>query len=193
MLRTERPMPHQSTAVLLALATLLVGPAAWAQDPPEVDSIAPDFSLNTLAGDEVTLSKLTAQGPVVLVVLRGFPGYQCPICTAQVGSLVGRADDLARADARVLLVYPGPAEGLQAHAEEFLAKTRLPENFTFLLDPDYAFTDAYHLRWDAPRETAYPSTFVLDRDRKVLSSRISRTHGGRSSVDEILRALYSSR
>jgi len=32
----------------------------------------------------VSLANLNHQGPVVLIVLRGYPGYQCPYCTRQV-------------------------------------------------------------------------------------------------------------
>jgi len=178
---------------LLVFALMLVATSipstTRADEPPDLDSVAPDFTLSTLDDQKVVLSKVAADGPVVLVVLRGYPGYQCPICTAQVAALLKGAADLRNADARVLLVYPGPAGDLKAHAREFLATLKLPDNFSFLLDPDYAFTNTYHLRWNAPGETAYPSTFVLDKDRKVVSSRVSKTHGGRASLDEILRAV----
>jgi len=44
--------------------------------PPAEGTKAPDFSLKSLAGKTVRLSTLTKQGPVALVVLRGYPGYQ---------------------------------------------------------------------------------------------------------------------
>ncbi len=55
--------------------------------PPQVGDKAGDFMLTTLDRKPVQLSKQLAHGPVVLVVLRGWPGYQCPICTRQVGQL----------------------------------------------------------------------------------------------------------
>jgi peroxiredoxin len=125
----------------------------------------------------------------VLVVLRGYPGYQCPVCTAQVAELVGRAGRFRDAGARVILVYPGPAQGLKAHADEFVRGKALPENFDLLLDPDYALTQCYGLRWDAPNETAYPSAFVLDRGRKVRYAKVSHSHAGRAKAEELLEAL----
>ena len=122
----------------------------------------PDFALDSLDGQKVSLSALADQGPVVLVVLRGYPGYQCPICTAQVGELMGKAREFQDARSRVILVYPGPSEGLKQRAGEFIRGKTLPENFQILLDPDYTFTKSYGLRWDAPKETAYPSAFVID-------------------------------
>lgn len=57
----------------------LLNVSAFAQTP-EVGGAAPDFSLSTPEGSHVRLSDLTKKGVVVLVVLRGFPGYQCPYC-----------------------------------------------------------------------------------------------------------------
>jgi peroxiredoxin len=127
----------------------------------------------------------------VLVALRGFPGYQCPLCTAQVAQFVNRADRLQAAGASVILVYPGPADKLKRHAEEFIGDRSLPKPFRLLIDPDYSFTKAYALRWDAPHETAYPATFVIDKSRKIVFAKISKTHGDRAAVEDVLKALPS--
>lgn len=156
---------------------------------PAVGDVAPDFALQTLGGETVRLETLTAKAPVVLVVLRGFPGYQCPMCTQQVHAFVGAAQPFAARGARVVMVYPGPAAQLRARATEFLQDKAWPGGFVFLLDPDYTFTAAYGLRWDAPKETAYPSTFVIDRDGKIQFARISKSHGGRASVAEVIGQL----
>lgn len=180
-------MTKRFTAVVAALAIL----AGWAPaaDAPKVGDEAKDFELMSLGGEKVKLSKLTASGPVVLVVLRGYPGYQCPLCTKQVGDLIGKADEFKKAGARVVLVYPGPADKLKEHAGEFVKGKDYPAHFTFLLDPDYTFTNAYGLRWDAKNETAYPSTFVLDGKRQVTFAKVSTTHGDRSKVADVLKAV----
>jgi thioredoxin-dependent peroxiredoxin len=126
---------------------------------------------------------------VVLVVLRGYPGYQCPLCTKQVGELIGKADDFKKAGAQVVLVYPGPADKLKEHAAEFVKGKDYPAHFTLLLDPDYSFTEEYNLRWDAKGETAYPSTFVLDGKRKVTFAKVSVQHGDRAKVADVLKAV----
>ena len=156
---------------------------------PIVGDTASDFTLNALGGGRVKLSSETRKGPVVLIVLRGFPGYQCPICTAQVGRLIRDAPQFAAAKAKVILVYPGPADSLKKRAEEFVSGKALPKNFTLLLDPDFMFTKQYGLRWDAPNETAYPSTFVLDSARKVIFAKISHSHGDRANNTDILKAI----
>lgn len=159
---------------------------------PAVGKMAKDFELEAVLGaraGQVKLSEVVKSGPVVLVVLRGFPGYQCPICSRQVGSLISRAKDFAAGDATVLLVYPGSGKDLDQRAREFLKDATLPAPFTLLLDPEYNFTNAYGLRWDAPRETAYPATFVIDSTSKIRYARISQTHGGRAEVADVIAAL----
>lgn len=157
---------------------------------PALGQQAPDFTLLTVENKPYSLKDLADNGPVVLVVLRGYPGYQCPICSRQVGDFIARADALADHNATVVLVYPGPAEGLTGHAEQFIAGKGLPDNFVFLTDPDYTFTNRYGLRWDAPKETAYPSTFIISkRDHIVRHAHISRTHGDRTKASEILGVL----
>lgn len=150
---------------------------------------APDFVLNDLSKNEIQLSKLNTEQTVVLVVLRGWPGYQCPVCSRQVGELIESADKFSKKNAAVLFVYPGPSNKLADYATEFSSDFSMPNNFYFVLDPDYSMINKYGLRWDAPKETAYPATFVVDKTGEILFSKISETHGGRSKVEEILQSI----
>jgi hypothetical protein len=45
------------------------------------------------------------------------------------------------------------------------------------------------LRWNQPRETAYPATFVIDKGGIVRFALVSMTHGGRSKAGDVLEAL----
>ncbi len=188
---TQRVQILASILVLFAFC----GTAAHAQQGVqiktfEVGDTAPDIEFQPLHGKEkIKLSSLTEQGPVVLVVLRGFPGYQCPLCSRQLGDFASHAADFQRLGAKVVFIYPGPADELDQRANEFLQDTQLPEPFMVMIDPDYAFTNLYRLRWDEPRETAYPSTFVLDTDRKVKFRKISFSHGDRSNSKDVLENL----
>lgn len=173
--------------LLLPLFLLALGVTASAA-PPAVGDTAPDFTLSSLDGRPTKLSAVLADGPAVLVVLRGFPGYQCPLCNRQVQDLVQNAEGFAKAGRRVVLVYPGPAADVTKRAEEFAADKKLPAHFTMVLDPDYTVTKQYHLRWDVKNETAYPSAFLLDRSGKITFAKISNSHGGRASAKELLTA-----
>ena len=64
-----------------------------------------------------------------------------------------------------------------------------PSNIVLVTDPDYTMTNSYGLRWDAPHETAYPSTFILDRNRTILFEKVSHGHGDRLSAQDALAQL----
>lgn len=174
-------------SVLLLLAL----PMGAQTVPPEVGQKAPAFSLRTPEGVEVRLSDVLRQGPVVLIVLRGYPGYQCPYCQRQVHDFTQNASGFAKADATILLVYPGPPADLGQHARDFLAHEPLPANVHLVIDPDYKFTNLYGLRWNAPAETAYPSTFLLDRAGIIFFRKISRSHGDRTTAASVLAELQA--
>ena len=193
----RRPIHSFSSAAVLAGAAAIVlflTPPLDAQrgataGPPATGERAPDFSLATIDGAAVTLAGELARGPVVLIVGRGWVGYQCPFCTRQFGDFLRHAKDIEAADARVVWIYPGPADQVRQRAQEATSGEPLPANFTVLLDPGYAFTAAWGLRWDAPNETAYPATFVIDRGGVVRFSLVSRTHDGRATAAQALEAL----
>jgi peroxiredoxin len=166
-------------------------PAPAAAIPPKVGDKAADHVLMDVDGNKVRLSDQLKTGSVVVVVLRGWPGYQCAFCTAQFADLLAHADDFKASRATVLMVYPGPANGLREHAAEFRKERELPAHFRLLVDPDYAFSTAHGLRWDGPHETVYPATFVLDREGVVRFARVSHEHGGRVAAKEVLQSLSS--
>jgi thioredoxin-dependent peroxiredoxin len=174
--------------ILMSLLVLAVAVPLTAA-PPSVGEKAPDFTLSTPEGKSVRLSEAMSKGPVVLVVLRGYPGYQCPFCNRQVQDFIQKSQGFADAGARVVLVYPGPPQDLEARANEFLADKKLPDNIELVLDPGYDFTNKYGLRWDAPRETAYPSTFLIDSKGVIFFSKVVKEHGGRTTAAEIIDAL----
>ena len=172
----------------LLMFAVLASPALGAEIP-KVGGKAPEFTLKDLAGGSFSLGEGLKSGPVVLVVLRGYPGYQCPLCTAQVAEIARRAEQFQKAGTQVVLVYPGPADQLKGRADEFLKGKALPEGMRLLLDPDYGFTNAYGLRWDAPNETAYPSAFVIAADGTIGYAKVSRSHGGRAKTADLLAGL----
>ena len=89
-------------------------------------------------------------------------------------------------------MYPGPPAHLDQRAKEFLAtEAQLPTNVVLVVDPDYVATNLYGLRWNAPHETAYPSTFILNKKGKVIFEKISHSHGDRLSAEDALKHLKS--
>lgn len=179
----------RSVAACLSIAFALSVELSAADTPPAIGEKAPDFELKSLVGETVELSTLIERGPVVVVALRGYPGYQCPVCSKQFGSFLDKADEFAKSKAHVVFIYPGPADNLSDRAKEFVNDRDFPKHFHLLLDPDYRFAEAYGLRWNEPKETVYPSTFVVGADQKLTFAKVSKTHGGRAKVEEVLKAV----
>ena len=185
-----RRFPSFCVPFLLFIAT--VGGPANAQTPAKGQT-APDFTLSTINGTPVQLSAETSKGVTVLVILRGYPSYQCPFCQKQAHDFIAHAPEFAKKKTTVVLVYPGPPSELDRHAREFLSRqAALSPNITLVTDPDYKVTNLYGVRWNAPEETAYPSTFLLDKNRIVLFERISRSHGDRTTASEVLVQIASN-
>ena len=175
--------------VFAAACTAQAPPDEVLEQRPKSGDTAPDFKLASLDGKQHQLSKITKESSVVLLVLRGYPGYQCPICSRQVGEYIVTAPKFAEKGLNVLLVYPGAVEGLSDKASKFLGGKDLPSPVTMLIDQDYAITNAYDLRWDAQGETAYPATFVIDPEGVITFVKVSDSHGGRTYTSEVL-ALF---
>jgi peroxiredoxin len=146
---------------------------------PGVGQRAPDFTLTALDGTSLSLNSYTSHGRVVLVLLRGYPGYQCPFSQQQFQSYQQAAAQFATLGTQVVFVYPGTAsKSLADDAAQLLGGQTLPANMHLVLDPDYVFANQYGLRWDDPNQTVYPSTFLIDSTGIIFYA-----HTGRSSSD----------
>jgi peroxiredoxin Q/BCP len=125
-------------------------------------SPAPDFTLTSDSGDEVTLSELRGR-PVVLYF---YPRDDTPGCTAQACGIRDAWGDFEQRGAIVLGVSP---DAESSHVK-FKEKYGLP--FTLLADPDHAVAEDYGV-W--VERTNYGktymgierSTFVIDADGTV--------------------------
>lgn len=184
-----RVAPRLAAWLIVGLGWTLALPGAVAADAPAIGDAAPDFEATTLDGQSVSLTSLTAEGNVVLVVLRGWTGYQCPLSAGQVAKFAKQAKAFAKANAKVVFVYPATAEQVETRAQDFIKGATLPAPFLLVTDPDFALTTQYGLRWQAPFETAYPATFVIDRTGTVRFAKVSQSHGGRSTAKEVLEVL----
>ena len=186
---SNRPAVRSCLAAIAGVALVATSVRAAG---PTVGAAAPAISLSTLDHKTITLAELTKAGPAVVVVLRGWPGYQCPLCQRQYGSFRTQADAFAKANVPVLFVYPGPAAKLEEHAAEFVGPTAVPAGFTIVVDPDFTFTNAWGLRWNKPGETAYPSTFVVDPGGVVRFAKVSDSHGDRATPQAALAAAKAA-
>lgn len=166
---------------IVFLAVCLVASALSAKEGPdsklEVGDRIIDFELPVVGSEEyLTLSDECKQGTVVVIVLRGYPGYQCPFCSRQIGALSNRAQALAKEAHRVILVYPGKAETIEKNSERFLGSRKLPEPLVLVRDKGMEMVTEWGLRWNARNETAYPATYVFDRNARLRWHQVSKSH-----------------
>lgn len=196
MLQPTRSYSETMKKLIQSLSILVLTAATWsaaaADQINKPDQTAPNFVIQKIGSDaRTTLNDLREHRSVVMVMLRGWPGYQCPLCSRQVGSFISKSKEFTERNAHLVLIYPGPGAKLDEHAKQFLKRIRgdWPSGFTFITDPDYKITNLYGLRWDARRETAYPATYVIDQKGIVRFAKVSRSHGGRTNPQEVLEAL----
>ena len=109
------------SASLLLIVLIPMASCSHAQDSTkdsvEIGQRAPDFELPVVGENRfLNLRDEYRQGPVVVIVLRGYPGYQCPLCKSQFNAVVNRAKALEAETGRVVLVYPGKTEQLSLAA-----------------------------------------------------------------------------
>jgi len=123
---------------------------------------APDFTLTSDSGEEVTLSALKGK-PVVLYF---YPKDDTPGCTTEACEFRDAYDVFRQRGVEVLGVSP---DDVRAH-ERFKSKYELP--FTLLADPDHAVAESYGV-WGERKFAGKRymginrSTFIIDADGKV--------------------------
>jgi len=143
---------------------------------------APDFTLESDAGEAVTLSSLKGKQ----VVLYFYPKDDTPGCTTQACGIRDAYGEFERAGAVVLGVSPDTAE---SHVK-FRSKYGLP--FTLLADPEHEVAEAYGV-WAEKKNYGKTymgivrSTFVIDEQGKL--KKVMRNVKPDTHADKVLAAL----
>jgi len=143
---------------------------------------APDFTLESDAGEQITLSQFRGR-PVVLYF---YPRDDTPGCTAQA---CGIRDDWEAYQARGAVILGVSPDDVDSHVR-FREKYALP--FTLLADPDHAVAEEYGA-WG--EKNLYGnvvvglirSTFVIDEDGVVAKAMRNVRPQGHS--EKVLAAL----
>ena len=120
-------------------------------------SKAPEFVLPDESGNDVSLSDLLVEGPLILYF---YPADFTPGCTKEACSIRDIHDDIRSVGLRVAGVSPQDAE---SHAR-FREKHELP--FTLLCDPDKVAIKMYDV--DGPFGVGVRrATFLIAQDRTI--------------------------
>jgi len=136
--------------------------------PISVGEPAPDFTLKTQDGRQVSLSDFRGR----IVVLYFYPKDFTPGCTHETCDFRDNFDDLKKAGAVVLGISP---DSIESH-RKFSDKFKL--SFTLLADPDHTVLEAYgawgtKVRFGKEGEGVSRSTVIIDSKeiiRKVWKS-----------------------
>ena len=137
---------------------------------------APDFTLESDAGEQVSLSALRGK-PVVLYF---YPKDDTPGCTRQACGIRDAWAEFQRAGAEVF----GISADTTASHERFRSKYSLP--FPLLADPEHKLAEPYGVGQEG-KNSYERSTFVIDAEGNV--TRIMRRVNPDRHADEVLQAL----
>jgi thioredoxin-dependent peroxiredoxin len=137
---------------------------------------APDFTLTSDSGEEVTLSSFRGR-PVILYF---YPKDDTPGCTRQACGIRDVYGEFERAGAVVL----GVSADTQASHERFKSKYSLP--FTLLADPEHRLGEPYGVAREG-KNSYERSTFVIDAEGNV--AKIMRRVNPDRHADAVLAAL----
>jgi thioredoxin-dependent peroxiredoxin len=143
--RKEAPVPASSTSAL-----------------PALGQAAPDFTLPSTTGKDITLSRLRGKH----VVLYFYPKDETPGCTREACDFRDHTAELERAGVVVLGVSN---DGLESH-QHFKTKERLP--FPLLSDVDAKVSKLYGVYgkqrvYGIPYTGIQRTTFVIGRDGRI--------------------------
>ena len=157
--------------------------------PVAVGEQAPDFTLEDIQGNQVTLSATRGKAATVLVFYRG---YWCPFCAHQLSEL----RSLLKADeqVRVLAVSVDDHEKTKQLIDKIAADGNGAVNFTMLSDPGHKVIDAYGLHDPAYDGTKFdgiphPTVYVIDKNGRVAWSKVETDYKVRPSNADIRAAL----
>ncbi|MFG0260610.1 MAG: peroxiredoxin-like family protein [Phycisphaerales bacterium JB041] len=166
---------------------------------------APDATVRTRDGQDVSLASLYADGPVVVTFYRG--GW-CPYCTRQLAEWQGREAELAAAGGRLVAIT--------AESPDNVTKTAGKHDLGFDIysDTTMAAAKAYRVYFDldAGTKTRYkgygidlgtsnasgtwslpaPGTFVIDSDGVVRYAWADWDYKQRADADEVIAAVRAA-
>ena len=126
----------------------------------EPGSLAPEFILSDENGDEVALTKLLQDGPIILYF---YPADFTPGCTREACSIRDIHDDILSAGLRVFGVSPQDEE---SHAR-FKEEHRLP--FSLICDPEKVAVKMYDV--DGPFGAGVRRvTYLINQGQKIQAA-----------------------
>ena len=150
---------------------------------------APDFTLEDIQGNPVTLSSARGKTATVVVFYRG---YWCPFCAHQLAELRSLAK--GNEQIRLLAISVDDHETTKKFIEKISSDGNGSVNFTMLSDPDHKVIDRYGLHdptYDGSKYDGipHPAVYVIDKAGVVAWSKVESDYKVRPSNADIRAAL----
>lgn len=174
-------------------------------DALAVGGMAPDFVLQNVAGERVSLAGLLERGPAVLTFFRG---TWCPYCALYLRTLEQARPAIEAAGATLVAISP-------QHVDGAVRRFRAGLGFDLLSDLGNRVARVYGLIWDVPTEIAdimlgwgldlpamngtagwelpIPATYVVAADGTARYAFADANFRRRAEPDDVLAALRGLR
>lgn len=158
-------------------------------EPVQVGEEAPDFTLEDMQGNQVSLREARGKMPTVLVFYRG---YWCPFCAHQLSEL--RSLPKNGETVRLLAVSVDDHEKTKQLMEKIAIDGNGAVNYTMLSDPGHKVIDAYGLHdpaYDGKKFDGipHPAVYVIDKNGRVTWAKVEADYKVRPSNADIRAAL----
>jgi peroxiredoxin len=165
-------MRRSAPAIVWALSLVLLG----ALPSSARDTKVPDFTLPDLGGNELTLSELLKDGPVIL----DFWATWCKPCIKAFPELQKILDTYEGCGLKVVAIsIDGPRSMSRVGA---LMKSK-GHTFQVVLDPGQRVARKYHV-------TSVPRTLLVDTDGKAVYAATGYRPGRQAELESAVKALF---
>ncbi|WP_289139560.1 peroxiredoxin-like family protein [uncultured Brevibacillus sp.] len=169
-----------------------------------VGTKAPDFTLASMDGQQITLSAELEKGPVVLVFYRG---VWCPFCNLELRAYEQIFDEIAAVNGRVIAISPQTAEYSSAiqekhglrfpvvsdvqnqTAKKYELTSQMPEKLKQIYRSIEISLDVFN--GDDSWELPLPATYVIDREGIIHFASVDADYKKRVEPGEVLRLLQA--
>lgn len=174
------PIPPQAAPSSQSAAPAAPAPASPGDSVPPVAAgeMAPNFTLKSLSGKEITLDKL--RGKVVILNLWA---TWCGPCRLEMPSMETLYEEF-KGNRNFVLLAASQDTASPATVAAFVKKNGY--HFTVLLDPKNLLTTAYGA-------SGVPETFVIDRNGRIVAHHLGAFDWSRPDVKQALEELINSK
>ena len=143
----------------------------------EVGMQAPDFSLPSIDGGQVSLGDFVGKD-IVLIFYRG---YWCPFCVSHLEDVTTVLPTLEERGVQVIAVSPDDVDDLRSTAN------RLDNPYVFLSDPDLEAIDLYGIRRDT--RLPHPAMVIIDKQGIVQWFYVGKDYQKRPSASQLMQVI----